>query len=149
VLAVVHELLAVADVVKASAEDVEWLQPGRSPEEVASAWLARGPALVVITRGGAGALAAGRSSGSLSRPGMPVDVVDTVGAGDSFMSALLAGLAHRDLLGADRRQALRAMVADDVAALLDEAIAASAVTCSRQGADPPRAAELPGRNDGG
>ena len=89
-------------------------------------------------------MAAGRASGAVSRPGVAVDVVDTVGAGDSFMSALVAGLAHRDLLGADRRDALRSLSADDVGALLDEAVAASAITCSRPGADPPYRRELAG-----
>jgi fructokinase len=142
VLAVVHELLAVADVVKASDEDVAWLEPDKLPEEVAAAWLAHGPALVVVTRGGEGAVAVGRASGLVRRPGVPVEVVDTVGAGDSFMSALLAGLARRDLLGADRRDALRSLTSDDVGPLLDEAVAASAITCSRAGADPPYAREL-------
>jgi fructokinase len=149
VLAVVHEVLAVADVVKASAEDVGWLEPGRDIEEVARAWQQHGPSLVVVTRGGDGALAIGPSGTPVERPGRAVHVVDTVGAGDSFMSALLAGLARRDLLGASRRTALAALTDNDVAALLDEAVEASAVTCSRPGADPPRLAELsyggPGR----
>jgi fructokinase len=89
-------------------------------------------------------LASGRDSGAVSRPGVAVEVVDTVGAGDSFMSALLAGLAHRALLGADRRDVLRSLTADDVGALLDEAVAASAITCSRPGADPPYSSELAG-----
>jgi fructokinase len=142
VLAVVHEVLTVADVVKASAEDVGWLEPGLDLEEVARAWQQRGPSFVVVTRGGDGALAIGPSGTPVERPGRAVDVVDTVGAGDSFMSALLAGLARRDLLGAGRRTALAALTDDDVAALLDEAVEASAVTCSRPGADPPRLAEL-------
>ena len=139
VLAVVHELLAVADVVKASDEDVGVAGARQdAPRRSRPSWLGHGPALVVITRGGDGALAAGAASGPVSRPGVPVDVVDTVGAGDSFMSALLAGLARRDLLGAAHRDALRSLPAADVGALLDEAIAASAITCSRPGADPPR-----------
>ena len=142
VLAVVHELLGVVDVVKASDEDVAWLEPGRTPAEVAAEWLSHGPALVVITRGGDGAVAAGASAGPLSRPGMAVEVADTVGAGDSFMAALLAGLARRGLLGAEHRRALRAMTADDVGALVDQCIEVSAITCSRPGADPPRVAEL-------
>lgn len=142
VLAVVHELLGVADVVKASDEDVAWLEPGRAPEDVAAEWQSHGPALVVITRGGDGAVAAGAAAGQLSRPGMAVAVADTVGAGDSFMGALLAGLARRDLLGAARREALRAMTADDVALLVDQAVEVSAITCSRPGADPPRLDEL-------
>lgn len=142
VMSVVEEMLGVADVVKASVEDVLWLAPGRSPDDVASEWMTRGPSLVVITRGGDGALAVGRSSGPVDRPGLPVDVVDTVGAGDSFMGALIAGLRRRELLGAERRGALTALDADTVGALLDEAVAVSAVTCSRRGADPPTAAEM-------
>jgi fructokinase len=142
VLAVVHEVLGAADVVKASADDVGWLENGRDLADVARAWQQRGPSLVVVTRGGDGALAIGPCGTPVERPGRAVDVVDTVGAGDSFMSALLAGLAHRDLLGAGRRTALGALTDDDVAALLDEAVEASAVTCSRPGADPPRLAEL-------
>ena len=142
VLAVVHELLAVVDVVKASDEDVAWLEPGRAPAEVAAEWLSHGPALVVITRGGDGAVAAGAASGPVSRPGMAVVVADTVGAGDSFMAALLAGLARDGLLGAARREALRALTADQVGRLVDQCIEVSALTCSRPGADPPRTAEL-------
>jgi len=142
VMAVVDEMLGIADVVKASVEDVEWLAPGRSPGEVAAEWMSRGPSLVVVTRGGDGALAVGRSSGAVDRPGLAVDVVDTVGAGDSFMGALVAGLRRRDLLGSDRRDALGALDADTVGPLLDEAVAVSAVTCSRRGADPPTAAEM-------
>lgn len=142
VRAIVAEMLRVADVVKASDEDVAWLEPGRSPVEVAAEWQAQGPALVVVTRGGDGAVAVGAASGPVSRPGMAVTVADTVGAGDSFMGALLAGLARRQLLGADRRPALRAMPAGDVALLLDQAIEVSALTCSRPGADPPRPHEL-------
>jgi fructokinase len=141
-MAVVDEVLGVADAVKASSEDLEWLAPGRAPAEVAAEWGARGPALVVVTRGGDGAVAFGRSCGVVERPGVEVRVVDTVGAGDTFMAALIAGLHSRDLLGADARDALGRMDAAAIGALLDEAIRASAVTCSRLGADPPTAAEL-------
>lgn len=142
VLVVVDEVLGVADVVKASDEDVAFLAAGRSVGDVATEWSARGPALVVVTKGGDGAIAVGRTCGMVERPGVSVEVVDTVGAGDSFMSALLAGLAGRDVLGVDRRDALAALTADEVGALLDEAITASSMTCSRAGADPPTRAEL-------
>ncbi|HEX7187604.1 MAG TPA: carbohydrate kinase [Actinomycetes bacterium] len=146
---IVDELLGVADVVKASAEDLAWLAPGRSLSDVATDWVSRGPALVVITRGGDGALAVGRSAGEVTRPGLRVDVVDTVGAGDSFMSALLAGLHVRDLLGASARDRLAALGAAEVAGLVDEAVEVSAVTCSRLGADPPTADEMGERRRGG
>jgi fructokinase len=104
---------------------------------------------VVVTRGGDGALAVGRGAGEVDRPGRRVEVVDTVGAGDSFMSGLLAGLHTRDLLGASARDRLAALGADEVAGLVDEAVEVSAVTCSRLGADPPTAAEMRERRHGG
>ena len=78
----VEELLTIADIVKASADDVSWLLPGRELKDVAAEWLAAGPALVAITRGSDGVVAIGRESGIVWRPGRTVDVVDTVGAGD-------------------------------------------------------------------
>lgn len=141
-MAVVEELLAVADVVKASAEDVEWLAPGRDLAEVAAHWCERGPAIAVVTRGQEGALAVGHHAGAVTCPGLLVGVVDTVGAGDSFMSALLAGLHRRDLLGAANRERLAGLSAPELTAVLGEAVAAAAITCSRLGADPPRSSEL-------
>lgn len=145
VLAGAREVLAVADVVKVSSEDLEWLETGRSSEDVLSDWVRRGPAVVAVTLGGDGVVAATSSGLRARRPGVPVDVVDTVGAGDTFSAALLAGLHRRDLLGADRRAALHTLDAPTLDALLDEAAAAAAITCSRRGADPPTAAELAAR----
>jgi fructokinase len=138
----IEALVGLADVVKASADDLAWLLPGRAPEQVAEAWLAKGPAMVVITLGPAGLLAATRQAGVLRRPGRAVEVVDTVGAGDACMAALLAGLHRRQLLGGDRRPALQTVDAATLADLADESILAAAITCTRPGADPPTAAEL-------
>jgi fructokinase len=138
----IEALVGLADVVKASADDLAWLVPGRAPEQVAEAWLAKGPSIVVVTLGPAGLLAASRQAGLLRRPGHRVAVVDTVGAGDACMSALLAGLHRRGLLGADRRPALLAVDAATLAEVAEEAVLAAAITCTRHGADPPTAAEL-------
>jgi fructokinase len=138
----IESLVALADVVKASADDLDWLLPGRAPEQVAEAWLAKGPSMVAITLGPAGLVAATRQAGVLRRPGRVVEVVDTVGAGDACMAALLAGLHRRDLLGGARRDALRAMDAATLAELADEAVLAAAITCTRPGADPPSADDL-------
>jgi fructokinase len=138
----IETLVGLADVVKASADDLAWLLGGPAPEQVAESWLARGPALVVITLGPAGLVAATRQAGVVRRPGRVVEVVDTVGAGDACMAAILAGLHRRDLLGAPRRPALQAMDAPTLTALADEAILAAAITCTRPGADPPTATEL-------
>jgi fructokinase len=138
----VEALVGLAHVVKASAEDVAWLLPGRAPADVASAWLARGASLVAITLGADGVVGVAPGTGPVWRPGRGVDVVDTVGAGDAFVSALLAGLYRRDLLGAARREALRAMREQTLADVLDEAVLVSALTCTRRGADPPTRDEL-------
>jgi fructokinase len=138
----IEALVGLADVIKASADDLAWLLGDRPPEQVAEAWLAKGPSLVVITLGPSGLLAASRQAGVLRRPGRAVEVVDTVGAGDACMAALLAGLHRRDLLGAGRRAALRAVDAATVTDLADEAVLAAAITCTRPGADPPTAADL-------
>jgi fructokinase len=145
VLEGVHELLAVADVVKVSAEDLEWLLPDTRPEDVLEDWLARGPAVVAVTLGGDGVLAAAASGVRTRRPGVPITVIDTVGAGDTFSAALLAGLHRRGMLGAAVRPALRAVDAETFDALLDEAALAAAITCSRRGADPPTADDLKSR----
>lgn len=135
-------LLADADVVKASDDDLQWLYPGADPLEVAGRWVNAGPALVVVTRGSQGAVAM-TSTGAIRISPVPVQVVDTVGAGDSFMAALLDGLGGQGLLGAQARPRLRASPVGVLRPILERAAAASAITVSRAGAEPPTAAELP------
>jgi fructokinase len=142
VLAGIEEMLEVADVVKVSSEDLEWLCPGISTEQLVAEWLGRGPSLVVVTLGGDGVVAGTTSGLRRIRPARPVDVVDTVGAGDTFMAALIGGLHAAELLGADRRTTLATMPADTLDAVLDDALLAAALNCGRRGADPPTAAEL-------
>jgi fructokinase len=142
VLAGVHELLAVADVVKVSAEDLEWLSAGSDPKSVLEDWLQRGPAIVAVTLGGDGVMAGTAGGVRSRRPSVPVTVVDTVGAGDTFSAALLAGLHRRQRLGAAARPALRTLDEDTLDAVLDEAVLAAAITCSRRGADPPTLDDL-------
>lgn len=138
----VATLVALADVVKVSDEDLAWLEPDRDDEGVLAEWAAAGPSLVVLTRGGAGALAID-STGRRFEVGAPgVEVVDTVGAGDSFMGALIDGLWSADVLGGDRRDALARLHDATLRGVLDRCARVAAVTVSRAGADPPRATEL-------
>ncbi len=137
----IERLVGLADVVKASDEDLDWLYPGRAPEAVIADWLATGPALVIVTRGGAGADAVAES-GALHVDAPVTEVVDTIGAGDSFMAGLLAALADRDLLGAERRDALRAIDTAAVADVVGFAARCAAITVSRAGANPPTRADL-------
>ncbi|WP_432515204.1 carbohydrate kinase family protein [Kineococcus sp. SYSU DK001] len=142
-LARVEEFVAAADVVKASDEDLDWLLPGEDVEAVARRWQALGPALVVVTRGSRGAVAVS-GAGTLHVPAPRVDVVDTVGAGDAFMSGLLHALAEHDLLGAAALPRLRHLDLRTFEALVGTAIRSASITCSRAGANPPTRAELDG-----
>jgi len=136
-----EDLVAVSDVVKASEDDLRWLYGGRSPDAVVSRWLDLGAALVVVTHGGRGSSAATRHV-AVAAPAEPVEVVDTVGAGDSFMAGLLAGLHRAGLLGALARGKLARLDADTLERMLGLATRVAAVTCGRRGADSPTAAEL-------
>ncbi|WP_371096477.1 carbohydrate kinase family protein [Streptomyces sanglieri] len=137
----VERCVALSDVVKASDEDLEWLYPGQDPERVAERWLTAGPALVLVTRGGDGALAV-LPGGRVTVDALPTEVVDTVGAGDAFMSGTLHALAGHGLLGADGRERLRSLDRTRVADVLRHAAASAAVTVARAGANPPDGAEL-------
>lgn len=140
--ATVESFVRLADVVKASDEDLAWLFPGHTPEEVACRWLDMGPALVVVTSGAGGAYAAGSQGVHAEVPAAPTTVIDTIGAGDSFMAGLLAALADAGLLGRDRAAALRELGADEIRDLVGFAARCAAVTVSRPGADPPRRTAL-------
>ena len=138
---VVEHLIGLADVVKASDEDVAWLH-GDTPEEAVERWAGLGPSLVMITRGPDGVLVwcAGKTR---SFPTTDVTVADTVGAGDSFMSGVLSGLLDAGLLGGPAaRERLRAASLADVTPAVVRALACSNITVSRAGANPPRRAEL-------
>jgi fructokinase len=137
----IEHLASQSDVVKVSDEDLHWLYPDRPDEEVARDWLARGPALVVVTRGGNGVYAV-TTGLEVRRPATPVDLVDTVGAGDSFTSGLLDGLRRADLIGGVRREALSAIDEASLVSILDDASLVAAITCSRPGANPPTRAEV-------
>lgn len=138
--ALLERLFRQADLVKISSADLGWLMPGAPLAEAAAALRAYGPALVVVTRGGDGALAlrAGDDQ-TYSTPGVPVDVIDTIGAGDSFNGGLLAALYER---GATSRAALEALSGDQVVECLRFAANVAAITCSRAGANPPTRAEV-------
>jgi fructokinase len=138
----VEGVVARSDVVKASAEDLAWLHPADTPATVAARWLTLGPSLVAITLGPDGVLAVGTGTPLVQRPAVPVAVVDTVGAGDAFMAALLTGLSHRGLLGRAQSGRLGALAGAELAAVLDDAALAAALTCARPGADPPSGEQL-------
>ena len=137
----IEHLVSLSDVVKVSDEDLRWLYPDRRDEDVARDWLALGAPLVVVTRGGEGVFAV-TAGLELDRPATRIDLVDTVGAGDSFTAGLLDGLSRADLIGGARRDALARIDEASLISVLDEASLIASITCSRPGADPPTWAEV-------
>jgi fructokinase len=142
----VEQSVSLAHVVKASSDDLAWLYGPETVDAVARRWLDLGAGLVVITAGADGATGWTSKRPPVSRPAFPVDVVDTVGAGDAFTSGLLDALARRNLLAPTGLAALED--ASTLAGILDDASQIAGITCSRAGANPPSRAELDGLTHG-
>jgi fructokinase len=137
--ALLKRLFALTDILKLSDADLAWLMPNRPVEQAVHELLAQGPALVIVTRGVQGAIAAMAGPSVVSVPAFPVDVVDTVGAGDAFSAALLVDLARRRMV---TRAALQNGSDKNLEEILREASAAAALNCTRAGADPPHSVEV-------
>jgi fructokinase len=137
-LARLARLMARADILKISDEDVAWITGSKDFSKAAKKWLKSGAKIVVVTRGGEG-VEAFTARGSTTVPPVVVKVADTVGAGDTFTAGLLAHLTKHDLL--DKKK-LASIGDDELRAALEFAAQAAAVTVSRPGADPPWAGEL-------
>ncbi|MBT0770472.1 carbohydrate kinase [Kineosporia sp. J2-2] len=137
----IERIVRAADVVKVSDEDLDWLLPGVDPLQVIENWRAAGPALVVLTRGGEGAVGV-LASGLVEVPAPKIAVADTVGAGDALMAGLLDGLDRAGLLTPSAVGDLRTRSAADLAPLLAHAVKVAALTCTRAGAQPPTRSEL-------
>ncbi|BBZ48116.1 carbohydrate kinase family protein [Mycobacterium parmense] len=129
---IVH-LVERSDVVKVSHEDLEWIAPGQDPQRTARGWLASGPAIVAVTLGPRGSVAF-CGDGEVRVDAEPVDVVDTIGAGDAFMVGLIDALWTRGLLGASRRAALRRIGVAALTEVLRAASLSAALAVGRAGA---------------
>ncbi|WP_235834936.1 carbohydrate kinase family protein [Piscinibacter terrae] len=131
-------MLPRTDLLKVSDEDLGLLVPGVALDDFGAQALAQGARLVVVTRGGEGSVAFTRQARA-SAPPVPVKVIDTVGAGDTFQAALLTWLAERQLLDGS---VLAGLPAQRLGEALQFAGAAAAIVCGRRGADMPRRSEL-------
>jgi fructokinase len=129
----IRAMLAMADIVKLSDEDLDWFGEAGSPEEVVRGWLDLGPGLVVVTRGSEGATGYTRNHAVTVVP-EKVEVVDTVGAGDTFNAGILASLHEQGLL---TKAAIGNLPEDAIRKALELGARAAAVTVSRAGANPP------------
>ncbi|WP_375261061.1 carbohydrate kinase [Palleronia sp.] len=134
----IEAMIARSDIVKVSDEDLEWLGGGDTLDDRAQALLARGPALVCLTRGAEGAVAY-TADRRVEVPAQRATVVDTVGAGDTFNAGILAALAEQGVL---TKTALRDLSEEAMTAALTLGARAAAITVGRAGANPPRRDEL-------
>ncbi|MBJ2329685.1 carbohydrate kinase [Schaalia cardiffensis] len=140
----IEAIVALSDVVKASDEDLEWLYPGRPVEEIIREWSQAGPALVLCTRGPWGVyIKTAAERDMLVVDPLDVELVDTVGAGDSLMAGLISGLVDADLLGsAEAKQRLREARWADLMPAIHRGIITSGITVYHEGAYSPTKEEV-------
>jgi len=129
----IREMMAMADIVKLSDEDLKWFDEAGSHEDVVRNWLDRGPKLIVVTHGSEGAVGYSKVHKVTVMP-QKVKVVDTVGAGDTFNAGILASLHEQGLLA---KAAIGSLPEDAIRKALELGAKAAAVTVSRAGANPP------------
>ncbi len=136
---------AIADVrphchvIKVSDEDIAALYEGADPEQVCRGWLTDRTVLVVLTKGADGAVMFTHGAGRVVIPPVKTFVADTIGAGDSFMAALLFGLVRNGWVSS---RAIASLDVDQLLAIGSFAARAAAVTCSRRGPNLPNLSEL-------
>jgi fructokinase len=128
----VEKWIKISSVVKFSEDDIAALYPNEDPIEIAKICLEKGVQLVVITRGADG-LVGVTADGVVEVPGVKVAVVDTVGAGDTVGAIIVEAVVQRGILN---------LTGSNLKEVLHRAAVAAAITCSRAGAQPPRAFEL-------
>ena len=131
--AAVEKWAGLSAVIKVSDDDLAWLFPGQSIDEIAQRWINDGVFLVVVTRGANG-LVGYTAQGRVEVPGVKVDVADTVGAGDTVGAIVVEAMVTHGLI---------ALHGDLLRDVLARAASAAAITCSRKGAQPPYKHELP------
>lgn len=134
----IRRMAAKSDIIKFSDEDLAWFGMAGSEEELARHWLDHGAKLVLITRGADGATGY-TASHKVQVPVVKVEVVDTVGAGDTFDAGVLAALDRKGLL---TKEGVATLSADAIEDALTWGVKAAAVTVSRAGANPPTASEI-------
>jgi len=130
--AAVEKWVAISSVIKVSDDDIAWLYPDLSVEEVAKRWVSDGAALVVVTRGANGSIGY-TADGVEEVAGVKVEVVDTVGAGDTVGAILVEAIIEDGILSLQN---------EGLKKVLKRSAAAAAISCSRAGAQPPYKHEM-------
>jgi fructokinase len=130
--AAVARWTAISAVIKVSEDDLAWLYPDREQLDIAAQWLNEGAQLVIITKGSYGLIGITKE-GSVTVPGVKVEVADTVGAGDTVGAIVVEAIVERGL---------SSLHGDVLREVLTRAAKAASITCSRAGANPPSRAEI-------
>ena len=128
----VEKWVSISSVVKVSDDDLNWLYPGEDHLEIANRWIELGVSVVVITKGADG-LVGITSHGVVSAPGVKVEVVDTIGAGDTVGAVITEAV---------KKVGLEQLHGSALLVVLEKAALAAAFTCTKKGAQPPTAREL-------
>ena len=132
--------LRYVDIVRLSLADLEWLYPGGDARQIIQRWLGWGPSLCLLTLGSQGASGFTAAGIEADVPSPEILVVDTVGAGDTFLAAALNWLYENEKL--KDKNDLRTMTSFQLATCLEYAARAAAINCSRAGANPPYQHEM-------
>jgi fructokinase len=131
-VAAIEKWVAISAAVKVSDDDLYWLYPDQDIELIVKRWISDGVALVVVTYGGKG-LTGYTAAGSVGVEAVKVEVVDTVGAGDTVGAVLVEAIVEKGLSN---------LTGDLLKQTLTRAAKAAAITCSRMGAKPPSKMEI-------
>ena len=134
----IKRMIAMADIVKVSDEDLDWIANGKPFDELITLWLEGSTKLVILTQGAAG-VTGFTKNGSINIPAINVKVVDTIGAGDAFNAGFLSGLRKNKLL---TKENLTTVIVKEIEPALQFATKVAAFTISKAGANPPWAKEL-------
>jgi fructokinase len=137
-LARIRRMVAMADIVKVSDEDLAWFGEAGAREDIIARWLDLGPRLIVLTQGAGGATAYSRTARVTVVP-KPVTIVDTVGAGDTFNAGVLASLQEQKALTKTR---IASLSESEISKALTLGTEVASITVSRAGANPPWRHEL-------
>ena len=128
----VERWIDVATVIKVSDDDVKWLYPDQDPIVKAKSWISPSRPLVILTRGSEGLIGITENE-VIEVPGISIDVIDTVGAGDTVGAVIVESLT---------KHSIKDLHGELLTEILNRAVKAAAITCSRAGAQPPFANEL-------
>ncbi|MEN9753193.1 MAG: hypothetical protein RL670_884 [Actinomycetota bacterium] len=144
----VERINGISHIIKASDEDIHWLY-GLSPDSdvdgIATEWVGQTDKVVLVTRGGDGTSIYRHAQGAMKRIDVPsrrINVVDTVGAGDTFCANLLGQLSDADALGENPYDRLANLSDADLRDFVHTAGVAASITCERAGCEPPTKSEL-------